>query len=265
MATNLTSGNYQTYDPGHGVRIMQALVPDIILMQEFNNDLNGDRSYSLAEIDALVVSVCGPTCQYTREPGSTGAVIPNGVISKFPILTSGQWTDPGASNRNFVWALIDLPGPRDLWAVSLHLSTNLGQRTQGATALAALLGPNVPAGDLLVVGGDFNTDTEREACIDVLDPLLETAVMPVDNLGSIATSGNRTKPYDRVLPDDDLEVFRVPTVVGSGSYPTGFIFDTRVYTPLSEVPPVQPGDSDPNVAFQMQHMAVLKDFHIPAQ
>ena len=258
MAANLTSGNFSSYDLGHGVRIMQALTPDIILIQEFN----WDQTTTPAELQQLVISVCGVTCEYVRD--TSGGNIPNGIISRFPILASGMWSD-GVNERETVWALIDLPGPRDLWAVSVHLSTNLGPRTTGATTVATRLAADAPAQDFMVVGGDFNTDTEREACIDVLDPLLETAVMPVDNLGSIATSGNRTKPYDRVLPDDDLEVFRVPTVVGSGTYPTGFIFDTRVYTPLSEVPPVQPGDSDPNVAFQMQHMAVLKDFHIPAQ
>ena len=35
MASNLSSGNYQSYDPGHGIRLMQGVDPDIILIQEF--------------------------------------------------------------------------------------------------------------------------------------------------------------------------------------------------------------------------------------
>src|SRR5689334_18836344 len=36
MAANLTSGNGQDYDPGHGARIFQGTDPDIVLIQELN-------------------------------------------------------------------------------------------------------------------------------------------------------------------------------------------------------------------------------------
>ena len=36
VAGNITSGNGQNYNEGHGIRIFQGLKPDIILIQEFN-------------------------------------------------------------------------------------------------------------------------------------------------------------------------------------------------------------------------------------
>jgi endonuclease/exonuclease/phosphatase family metal-dependent hydrolase len=266
MAANLTSGNYQTYNgtlqggPA-GIRIMQGLQPDVILVQEFNYDTNGDRTYEAFEIAAMVDLVCGSSCFYARGPGSSSGMIPNGVISRFPILASGEWDDPQISNREFFYAVIDLPGPRDLWAVSIHLSTDLTKRTRGGQALAQHLVDNVPDTYFLVVGGDLNTDTADEPAVQALDSRLETLVFPVDQAGVTGTSANRNKPYDRVMPDDTLEAYRVPVVVGSQVFPTGLVFDSRVYTPLSDVPPVQEGDS---AQASMQHMAVIKDFLVPA-
>jgi len=36
LTANLTSGNGQDYDPGHGNRILQGLDPDIALIQEMS-------------------------------------------------------------------------------------------------------------------------------------------------------------------------------------------------------------------------------------
>lgn len=36
MAANLTSGSGQTYDPGHGIRILEGVHGDVMLMQEMN-------------------------------------------------------------------------------------------------------------------------------------------------------------------------------------------------------------------------------------
>jgi len=48
-------------------------------------------------------------------------------------------------------------------------------------------------------------------------------------------------------------------VFPSHSFPNGLVFDSTIYTPLSDVPPVQFTDST-----NAQHMAVMKDFLIPA-
>jgi len=50
---------------------------------------------------------------YEPEIGGTWAM-PNGVISRWPILSSGQWNDSQLTNRSFVWAVIDIPGDIDL-------------------------------------------------------------------------------------------------------------------------------------------------------
>jgi hypothetical protein len=39
------------------------------------------------------------------------------------------------------------------------------------------------------------------------------------------------------------------------------VLDSRVYTPLSEIAPVQADDS---ASTNMQHMGVVRDFRIPA-
>jgi len=36
------------------------------------------------------------------------------------IVEAGEWDDPRVGNRDFAWARIDIPGPVDLWAVSVH-------------------------------------------------------------------------------------------------------------------------------------------------
>ena len=48
-----------------------------------------------------------------------------------PILDSGSWDDTLSPNRDFAWARIDVPGPHDLWAVSLHLLTSSTANSPG--------------------------------------------------------------------------------------------------------------------------------------
>jgi hypothetical protein len=192
---------------------------------------------------------------------SAGA-IPNGIVSRYPILEAGEWDDPQVSNRGFAWARLDVPGAIDLWAVSLHLLTSsVGDREAEATALVAYVQQKVPAGDYLVIGGDFNTGTRTEACLTTLAAIVDTgAPYPVDQAGNSNTSANRSKPLDWVLADPDLRALQIPVVIGLQSFPDGLVFDSRVYTPLADVAPVQQGDSG---ATNMQHMAVVKDFLLP--
>ncbi len=59
-----------------------------------------------------------------------------------------------------------MPGPKDLWVVSVHLLTASScVRNTEATNLVNFIKANVPAADYLVVGGDFNTDSRSEACL----------------------------------------------------------------------------------------------------
>ena len=84
VAANLTSGNGQDYDPGHGARILRGLQPDVVLLQEFNY-LNN----TAADFRAWVDATFGTTFSYMREAG--GDQIPNGVVSRYPIISSGEW------------------------------------------------------------------------------------------------------------------------------------------------------------------------------
>ena len=127
VAANITSGTRQSYDEGHGARILQALRPDVVLIQELNYGYDEP-----SDIRAFVDDTFGTDFHYFREEGGT---IPNGVVSRYPIVESGQWEDPATSTRAFAWARIDIPGDVDLWAVSVHLLTsNSSDRRREADA-----------------------------------------------------------------------------------------------------------------------------------
>lgn len=254
MAANTTSGNRQSYDSGEGIRIFQGLKPDVVLIQEFNYGSNDARS-----IRSMVETAFGPGFYHSRELDSS---IPNGVVSRYPIVQSGEWTDTRANNRDFAWARIDLPGPRDLWVVSVHfLTSNSGDRASEAHQVVTKVEQVVPDGDYLVIGGDFNTSTRNESCISTLRSVVVTAgPYPADHRGNTNTNANRTSQYDWVLADDDLDAHAYPVVIGSRTFEDGLVFDSRIYTPLSDVAPVQRDDSD---ALNMQHMAVVRDFRVP--
>jgi endonuclease/exonuclease/phosphatase family metal-dependent hydrolase len=254
VAANLTSGNNQSYDGSQGVRILQGLDADVVLLQEMNFGSN-----SKASIDQLVENICeGDDCVYQRGPR---AQIPNGVISRLPILECGSWFDPEVDNRNFVWARIDVPGDADLWAISVHLlSSNATKRQQEAMALLDEISEAIPSSDLIVLGGDLNTTSRGEAAIGVLSQIFETSgPFPEDQNGNDNTNEPRSEPYDWVLADADLASYEVAVTIGQTVFPAGAVIDTRIYQPLSEIAPALGGDSG---APSMQHMAVVKDFVI---
>ncbi len=254
MAANITSGNNQSYDAGHGTRIFQGLDPDIVMIQEFNYGNN-----SASAIRGWIDTTFGPEFQYYREGG---AQIPNGIISRYPIKASGEWDDTSVSNRDFAWARIDIPGDKDLWAISVHLlTTSATVRNTEAVQLKNFINANVPTGDYLVIGGDFNTGSRTEPALSTLSSVVVTSgPYPVDKNGKDGTNASRSKPYDWVLVDNDLHQYRTPVLIGNSTFPNGLVVDSRVYSPLSEIYPVQSGDSG---AANMQHMAVVRDFLIP--
>ena len=256
MAGNITSGNLQSYDPGHGTRIFQGVKPDIVMIQEFNyRPDNSDAS-----IRAWVNTTFGTTFSFFRE---TGKNIPNGIISRYPIVQSGVWEDTLAPDREFVWARIDIPGSKDLWAISVHLLTrDAPTRNSEAGALRDLIQANIPASDYLVIGGDFNTDNRGESCVATLNASVVSngAPYPVDQNNNGNTNASRGKPYDWVMMSSGLRALQVPTVIGQSTYTNGIVLDSRVYTPLSEISPVLQGDSG---ATNMQHMGVAVDVLIP--
>jgi endonuclease/exonuclease/phosphatase family metal-dependent hydrolase len=253
VAGNLSTGNNQSYDPGEGIRLLQALKPDIALLQELNYGANDD-----AAVRSFVTTTFGAEFSYFRE---TNAQIPNAVVSRFPIVQSGVWSDGQVGNRGFAWARVQVPGSHDIWAVSVHLLTSSStHREAEASQLVGYLQAKVPSGDYIVVGGDFNTASRNEQAVVDFSGLLNTAgPYPDDQNGNQNTSQSRTHPHDWVLTSAALSAFEVPTVIGSVSRPHGLVFDTRVFAPLSDAPPALASDS---AASNMQHMPVVRDFQL---
>ena len=255
MAANITSGNGQDYDLGHGLRIFQGTAPDVVMIQEFSYQTSSE-----ADLRSFVDTAFGPDFHYYREGG---AQIPNGVISRWPIIAAGEWDDPYVSNRDFAWARIDVPGPRDLWVVSVHLlTTGSSTRNSEASSLVNRIKASIPAGDYLAIGGDFNTGSRSEACFSTFSQVVTTASpYPADRNNNTNTNASRNAPYDHVLVDADLRQYQTAVVIGDSVFEDGLVVDTRVYSPISELSPALSTDSG---ASSMQHMGVIKDFLIPA-
>lgn len=209
VAANLTSDNKQTYSPdngnhsnpeGAGARILKALKPDIVMIQEFNTTV---------PVRQWINKTFGEEFVFTQEKGMQ---IPNGIISRFPIIESGSWDDPVLNNREFAWAHLRLPEKRDLWVVSVHLhSKGESSRATQATALAKFIQENVPKEALLLVGGDLNTRTTVESCFKELAAVVVIPEKPpADQNGDISTNRPRNRPYDWVLANPLLEKSAVP-------------------------------------------------------
>jgi hypothetical protein len=150
-----------------------------------------------------------------------------------------------------------LPGARDLWAVSVHFKAaadGVETRTKQAEELTRAIRAEIPEGDLLVVGGDLNTEDAAEPCLGALAAVVDVAPpYPADAKGNTATNAPRRVAYDWVLADADLRKLEIPVRIGSAAFPSGLVFDTRVM----DLPPARPDDS---AAEAMQHMAVVRDF-----
>ena len=276
MAANLTSGNRQNYDDEKGLRIMQGCHPDVVMIQEFAYKSNSAANYQEIANRVIYGSASPSTAAYYWQEG--GHSIPNGVISKYPILASGEWDDTYLSDRDFVWARIDIPGPVDLWVVSVHIKASSGsiemqKRTDEASLLESYVAANVPASAYFAIGGDFNTyanDSTTEPCLAVFDDMVTvTGPYPADSSGNVNTNTTRASPYDRVLVDADLEAYKAAVVIGASSFPNGLVADTRVYEPISELAPALKTDSDRYLSdgttpTNMQHMGVVRDFLVPA-
>lgn len=252
MAANTTSGNKQSYDQGHGARIFRGLSPDIVLIQEFN--------YRKGTIDEFVTNTFGEEFYYVRGQGD----IPNGIISRYPIVQSGSWESNQVMNRRWDWAVIDIPGDRDLLAVSVHLHTSANTQEMGLLRNRIDKKLNSDNRDYYVIlGGDFNQPSWtpiRSNFGSLFVVGKKASDWPIDQEGKYTTNAKRVKQYDYLLCTPDFCKYEVPTVIGSHSYPKGHVVDSRVYgkkNELSDIEPVQAKDSG---ASNMQHMAVVRDF-----
>lgn len=259
MASNLTSGNYQRYETA-GMDILKGLKPDIVAMQEFNYASATLGTNTTAALRDMIDKTFGTNFVYFRQ---TGVNIPNGIVSRYPIINSGVWDDTLLPDRDFVWAQIDIPGTNDLYIVSVHLkasSSSSSTRASEASTLKGLIQANFPANAYIVVAGDCNLYSTGEACYTTLTSFLaDPSPVPNDSAGDADTNEPRSERYDYVFASPALNVLRVGSVVGSHSFTNGLVLDSAVYPTLSEVSPVQSGDSH---VTGMQHMGVIKDFKI---
>ena len=257
MAANTTSGNAQSYEEP-GKRIFQGLKPDIVMIQEFQVANNTSTSVLRSWVDETFGAHYSFFCE-------NYSGIPNGVISRWPILQSGSWDDTTIGDRGFAWAQIDIPGEKNLWVISVHLkasSDSASQRQSQAQQLVAYIQANVPANDYLMVGGDCNTYSYSEACLATLGSVVDVSEpRPVDERGDPDTNAGRSSPYDWVMAEPELDALEVPVTIGTLSFPTGLVFDSRVFSNLSLVSPVRSGDSGVS---GMQHMAVVRSFRVSA-
>lgn len=259
VAANLTSDNQQTYSPdngnhsnpeGAGARILKALKPDVVLIQEFNTTV---------PMRQWINKTLGEGFDFMTEKGMQ---IPNGIISRFPIIESGSWDDPVLNNREFAWAHLRLPEKRDLWVVSVHLHSKWeSSRATQSAALARFIKDHVPKDAMLLIGGDLNTRTTGESCFKELSTVVVIPEKPpADQNGDITTNRPRNRPYDWVLASRLLDKAAVPVKLAGREFPHGLVFDSRVFEPLENVAPVRKSDSGLPM---MQHMAVVRDFLLP--
>ncbi len=255
---NLTSGDRQSYDPGHGARIFRALEPDIALVQELKVGDGSDDA-----LRRFVDDTFGTKFFVHREEGFGAANgIPNGIVSRFPIKEKGSWADPGSNNtRGFAWARIDLPNGDDLFAVSVHFKASKGSvdvRDAEAATLTQAIRSVVKDGEHVVIGGDLNTESADEPCFAKLSSVVDVkGPFPADEKGATGTNAKRDHPYDWVLVDERLRAAEAPVKLGTGTFENGIVFDTRIFERLDEVPPALVSDS---AAPNMQHMGVARDF-----
>ncbi|MBQ3369324.1 hypothetical protein IJG44_10580 [bacterium] len=274
VAGNITSGNKQSYDPGHGIRIFQALKPDIALVQEMNYGNNSVSDYK--NFAQEIVGTNYYAVDNKQKCNNNKCNIPNGIVSKYLITDSDSWDDPNINDRALLWAIIDIPGEKDIFAVSVHLHT--GPESDQVTAAKLIVDEIAkvkeknPGKYYYVVGGDFNgTAAVSSNGFGKNDTFYVAGPHPVDENGNGNTNAKREKHYDFVLADYPLHEFQIPVVYYSSKDPektkifeNGLVFDTRVYekkeSELNEYfYPAQKNDSG---ASSMQHMAVVKDFLI---
>ncbi len=272
VAGNITSGNKQSYDPGHGIRIFQALKPDIALVQEMNYKNNSASDYK--NFAQEIVGTNYYAVDNKQKCNNNKCNIPNGIVSKYPITDSDSWDDPNINDRALLWAIIDIPGEKDIFAVSVHLHTDPESDQVTAAKLIvdeiAKVKEKNPEKYYYVVGGDFNGDSAvSQNGFGKNNTFYVDGPDPVDEKGNANTNAGRKKQYDFVLADHPLHGFQVPVVYYSSkdpektkTYEDGLVFDTRLYDQSVLDEYFLPADQNDSGASQMQHMAVVKDFLI---
>jgi endonuclease/exonuclease/phosphatase family metal-dependent hydrolase len=218
----------------------------------------------------------GATCTTTPKP--------NGVISRYPIIETGEWTPqyyyhsephyrPAYNDRNWTWAVVDVPGDRELLVVSVHLHTD--KNNYEYYPLAEHIAAKQQEGNYYVAfGGDFNSKNSGDDRSDVKETAklaelfyMKTGEYPVDQNGREQTNKKRGSILDWLLFSKDLEPYEIPLEIGlhtgNKAYPNGHVFDSRVYEEHGEISYVSPVEAGDSGAVNMQHMPVIRDIALP--
>jgi len=269
MTANLTSGSYPPYEYYHEepIRIFQGLKPDIVFLQEFNVQSTTTR-------DEYIAESFGDDFYYYCEPETGGDwAMPNAIVSRWAFQTCGVWNDQSiAPGRDFVWAVIDIPGDIDLQGVSIHLkasdsSSCREQRENEAKQLRDYVQSNFDDNEYIIIGGDLNTYSPSEPCLTIFNSFLDyDDYTPADRSGNYYTNGDRDDRYDWIMPNNLMDERHTTLYVGNAytsfqAYTEGIVFDSHVFSPIADVPPIQYNDSHP---YGIHHMAVMKTFLINA-
>ncbi|MGD9612075.1 MAG: hypothetical protein AB7V22_04150, partial [Kiritimatiellia bacterium] len=252
ISGTLTVGDGTTPYDDPGQRLLKALLPDVVAIQEWVVT-NGMTNAT------FVSSIFGSEYDYYVEPEGDTYAQPNGIISRWPITASGQWADNYVGARDYVWATIDLPGAVDLNVVNVHFKmgdTEATARANEATELTNyIFNAGFDAGDYLVIAGDLNLEDRTETAYTKLTAIVSGTHIPEDKAGSDNTNPSATKPYDHVLPNALLELQHVGMSYNGTSFPDGFIFDSREWGD-HQYPALGSDSEDVN----MTHRPVLKTY-----
>ncbi|MFH1038096.1 MAG: C1 family peptidase [PVC group bacterium] len=269
-----------TFAGNQSIRIFQGLAPDIALLQEWKIADGTYRDYVDEAFGAEFYYFLGYDPSYPDPIGQSWAQN-NGIVSRWAIQTAGNWPDTvGTKKPDFAWAEINLPGDTDLLAVSVHLKADAGEaaeRALEATLIKTYVEDYIASqgfAGYIVVGGDLNTESQYEWCIQTFATFLEpTSHRPEDRLGNENTNQPRDSPYDWIMPNQLLDNLHDTLIIGTEDYEydEGIVFDSHVFsrwaettdapasTPLWNLPPVLYGDSHSTA---MDHMAVMKAFDV---
>lgn len=251
--TNLVTGTY-TYDET-AQRIIRRLQPDVLAIQEWK--------FTNASARAFVDSVLGTNYHFYIEPESDGSPIPNGVISRWPIIASNEWTDSYVGSRDHVHVTIDLPGSRNLNVISTHFKagdtgSDATDRINQARELTNYIASaSFSSNDYLVIAGDLNLTNRSETSFQIVTQIVTDAEQPVDQNGVPNTNLGLNRPYDHVLPNDLLNGEHLPLNIGGHTYTSGAVFVSAQFD--DHLLPVLVEDS---YTINRTHHAILKLFNL---
>ena len=138
-------------------RAIDVIQADLVFLQEVSGE--HDRAPGRAQFEALADRVWHHHA-YGRNAVTSSGHHGNAILSKLPILA---WENLNVSTNRFekrgiLHAVVDLDPPhrRPLHAICLHFDLFARGRLKQAELLCARVEKHVPAGEPLVIAGDFN-------------------------------------------------------------------------------------------------------------